>query len=88
MSNNFVKFIAEICHNLQSGKVTLTKCAAKKLSKYSVHMRNMTERGRSLKRRRAVVQSGGFLATLIAAVAPVLIELVAKKLMEKSGNNN
>lgn len=83
MSKDFVKFIVEICHNIQSGGVILHKCGAKKLNKYSVHMRNITERGRSLKRRRAVIQSGGFLSALIAAAAPVLIEFIAKKLMEK-----
>lgn len=80
MSADFVKFIVEICHNIQSGGFILPTCSAKKLKKYSIHMRNITQNGQSLKKRRGVIQSGGFLATLIAAVAPVLIEYLAKKI--------
>jgi hypothetical protein len=67
------KALHEIAINTVNKKVPLSTDVKKSLKKYKSHIQELTKRtSNRSKRKRLVVQSGGFLPLLIPAVASVL----------------
>ena len=73
------KALREIAHNTIKGNVKLNKYQKAKLKPYSRTLEELCTSTKCLKRRKKlVVQSGGFLPILIPAVASLIASLVAK----------
>src|SRR5215813_6720489 len=66
--------LCRIATNVLKGKLPVRKIA--KLKKYKCSLRLLASKKTSLKRRRKVLQSGGFLGALIGAALPLLTSLL------------
>jgi len=72
-----IKAICECCLNTLKGNVPLSKHQKKSLSKYKETLRKLADRKIALvKKRKLIVQKGGFLNVLIPAALSVLTGLV------------
>jgi len=61
------------------GNVKLTPCQKRKLRKYRAHLRKLADKRVSLtSKKKAIVQQGGFLLSLLGAVLPTIASLLFK----------
>lgn len=71
---SLTKAICECSQNVISGRVPLSTRHFKKLKPYAAHLRRLTDKATPLSgKRRIIKQHGGFLATLLSALLPILI---------------
>lgn len=71
---SLTKAICECSKNIISGRVPLSTRHFKKLKPYAAHLRRLTAKTTPLSgKTRIIKQNGGFLATLLSALLPVLI---------------
>ena len=70
--NHLVKSICDISLNVLKGTAPISKQNKKRLSCHKSSLRKLIDRKLSLKKKRNVIQSGGFLSTLLAAAIPIL----------------
>ena len=74
---DLVNYVSECALNLLHGNVKLSDCARKKLRKYRHQLRTVIDRRVPLARKKKlIVQSGGFLVPLLTAVLPTLASLI------------
>ena len=74
---DLVNCVSECTLNLLHGNVKLSDCARKKLRKYRRQLRTFVERRVSLARKKKlIIQRGGFLVPLLTAVLPTLASLI------------
>lgn len=72
-----IKAICECCMNTLQGNVALTKGQKKFLSRHKTTLRKLQNRKVSLvKKRKLIVQKGGFLSVLIPAALSVITGLI------------
>lgn len=72
--------IIECALNVLNGNCRLSPCAVKRLHKYRHHLRRLVDPAINVNaKRKALVQSGGFLLPLLSAVLPSLIALFRKQ---------
>lgn len=71
-----VKLVSEICHNVKTGALPIKPNSLKKLKRHRGSIAAMAEGRRSLKSRRKVVMSGGFLVSLLSAAIPAILSYV------------
>lgn len=71
---SLTKAICECTKNVISGRVPVSKRHFKKLKPHATHLRKLTDRATPLSgKTRVIQQHGGFLATLLSALLPVII---------------
>ena len=73
---DLVDAISECSLNILKGNVPLKKCQHKRLSKYKNHLRCMTNKNISKRRKKALLQKGGFLQALLSPVLSVLASIL------------
>ena len=74
------KALKEIAINTVGNKVPLTKVIKNQLKKYRKNIIDLSKNTQNkIKRKKLVVQSGGFLPILIPAIASIITTLLAKK---------
>lgn len=73
---DLIDTICECAHNVLKGNVSLTSDQYKKLKRYRTQLRELSSRRTSLKRKRSLLQKGGFLGAILARVAPILANLL------------
>lgn len=74
--------LQEIAHNTLNGKVQLNKHQKRKIKPYEKVLKNLCcNRNRKCckKRKKLIIQSGGFLPILIPAIAAILTSLISSK---------
>lgn len=76
---DFIDTICECAHNLLKGNVSMTQDQYKKLKHYRTQLRELNRKQTSLKRKRSLLQKGGFLGSILARVAPILANLFLQK---------
>jgi hypothetical protein len=77
---DLVNCISECVLNVLNGNIALTGCDSRKLRKHKLALRKLVDKQVSLQgKKRIIVQSGGFLLPLLAAVLPTLASLIAAK---------
>ena|SRR5215469_12920445 len=77
--SDLLKCVGECALNVLRGTVKLTKCSKRKLRKHRGLLRKIADRGVSInKKRKIIVQRGGFLLPLLSAVLPFIASLVFK----------
>ena len=79
--NDLVKCLSECAYNVLRGNVAITKTQKTKLTKYKQKLRKVADKKTSLKQKRKLVQTGGFLTALLvpllsAVIAPLAGEAV------------
>ena len=70
--DHLVKCVCGISLNVLKGTASISKQNKKRLSRHKRSLRKLIDRELSLKKKRKVIQSGGFLSALLAAAIPVL----------------
>ena len=76
-----INAISEIAKNCLSGNIPLTKEDFDKLTKYHIILRKLSQKSPVKRRKKLIVQSGGFIDTLIPS-ALCLITSVVKGLLK------
>ena len=77
--DDLVHCICECTHNILKGNVPLTKAQKTKLRPYKQDMRAVANKTTGQKRKRQILQKGGFLPALLAPLlAPIIAPLVSK----------
>src|ERR1700729_3228422 len=67
-SPQLVQTLCECCHNVLKGNVPLTAVQKRRLRRHKNTLRELTKKKLSVKRRKQILQQGGFLAALLAPV--------------------
>ena len=71
-NTDFVKAIVECCWNLLNGRVQLTSHQKKRLCKHKTLLRNIADKKLPLKRKKVLMQSGGFIRLLPFLLGPII----------------
>ena len=76
-NNEFAKAISECCWNIVNQRVNLTPRSKSQLTKHKKLLRSISNRSVSLKRKKALIQSGGFASLLPFLIGPVISGITA-----------
>jgi hypothetical protein len=80
INNDFVKFIVEIVASILDGKTAISQSSEANLNKYKNKMRTLLDPHKSLGVKRYTIQTGGFLATILAAIASSVVSSLISKI--------
>ncbi len=76
---NLIMCLCECAHNILKGNVPLTKAHLKRLKRYRADVRALVQKRSTQKRKRKILQKGGFLGALLAPVAATVLTDLIKK---------
>ena len=68
--------LSEVCLNIMRRHIPLSDKEKNKLRPYAKHIYELSLKKPNLKQRRQIVQKGGFLASLLGSVVPILLSTV------------
>ena len=71
-SPQLVETQCECCHNVLKGNVPLTTVQKRRLQHHKTTLRELTKKRLSVKRRKQLLQKGGFIGALLGPVLNVL----------------
>jgi len=75
--NDLVQCICECCHNILKGNIKLSPKEKKQLSRHKKPLRDLTSKRLSVERKRKLlVQKGGFLPALLAPIIGIASSLI------------
>ena len=75
--------ICEICRNVSRGNLPISNIRKKQLHKYKTHIRNLSKKSLTLKKRKEILnQKGGFLPSLLIPAVTILAQIAAEKLLK------
>ena len=74
---SLVDCLCECADNILRGNVPLTKLQKEKLARNKAGLRAVTKKSFSLKKKKAILQKGGFLGSLLAPIASVVAPLLS-----------
>ena len=69
----FIDCVSDICHNILRGKVQLSTKEKNRLRKYKNKIRKVASNTSSRKAKKNIIQSGGFLASILLPLLGTLI---------------
>ena len=71
-SPHLIQTLCECCHNVLKGNVPLTPAQKRRLRRHKTSIRELTKKKLSLKKRKQILQQGGFIGALLGPVINVL----------------
>ena len=74
---SLVDCLCECADNILRVNVPLTKLQKDKLKRNKAELRALTKKSVSLKQKKAILQKGGFLVSLLAPIASVVAQLLS-----------
>jgi hypothetical protein len=74
---SLVDCLCECADNILRGNVPLTKLQKEKLKRNKAGLRPLTKQSVSLKKKKAILQRGGFMGSLLASIASVVAPLLS-----------
>ena len=74
---SLVDCLCECADNILRGNVPLTKLQKEKLKRNKAGLRALTKKSVSLKKKKAILQKGGLLGSLLAPIASVVAPLLS-----------
>ena len=74
---SLVDCLCECADNILRGNVPLTKPQKEKFARNKAGLRALTKKSVSLKKKKAILQKGGFLGSLLAPIASVVAPLLS-----------
>jgi hypothetical protein len=77
IDDTLVKSICECCYNVVRGNIPIKSRQLKNLHKYRKEIRDMADRHVPLRKKRRIIQKGGFLGPLFSLIAPLIGGLVS-----------
>jgi len=75
-SDDLIKCLCKCSLNLLKVKIPLSQYQKKKLKKYKKPIRDLTKKSTSIKRKRTIIQRGGFITALLTTLLPTIAGLV------------
>ena len=80
-NEDLLKSISECALNVLTGNVKLSNCKKRELHKFIRQLRTVVDKHLPLARKKKlIIQSGGFLVSLLSAVLPTLATLICEHL--------
>jgi hypothetical protein len=73
---DFIKCIGECCKNILNGNVSLTKKQKVLLRKRKVAIRHVASKETTIRKKKKIIQSSGFLSTILRPIIYVLREML------------
>jgi len=73
-----VECLCEVAYNILRGNVSVTPQQNAKLRRNKAGLRALTNKKLPLKRKKAILQKGGFLGSLLAPLASVVVPILSK----------
>ena len=77
-SPELIPCICECVHNILQGNVQISSQQKRKLNKYKTKLRQLANKKISLKKKKKVIQTGGFLPLILGALAPILGSVIGE----------
>ena len=71
-NDELIRCICDVSHNVLRGTAEISTPHKKRLTKHKEALRKLVDRKISLKRKRKIIQKGGFLGALLSAAIPVI----------------
>jgi hypothetical protein len=71
-SPKLISALCECCHNVLKGHVPLSRAQKQRLSRYRAGLRTITKNKLSVKKKKQILQQGGFLGALLGPIVKVL----------------
>lgn len=71
-SPDVINALSECCLNILKGHVHLSPAQKRQLCRYKQSLRSLAKKGTSVKRRKQILQKGGFLGALLKPVLGVI----------------
>lgn len=78
LTPNVIKKISEVIHNLFKGRIKVSPRQLGKLQKHKRVLRKFKNRSLSVKRKRNLLQRGGFIGPLLSVALPILSSLLSR----------
>ena len=78
-NSELILSIVECALNVLNGNCKISECTKRKLGKHKKVLRDFCKKASISKKRKLVIQKGGFLIPLLSAILPSLISLFTKK---------
>jgi hypothetical protein len=72
MDNGFICCVSECAQNLLKGRVPLTSAQKKKLTRRKRSLRQLSAKKTSYKKKRHIIQTGGFIGALLTPIISIL----------------
>lgn len=72
----FIDAVSECACNILSGRVKLNPKQKKRLARHKVGLRHLTNKKVSLKKKRVIIQKGGFLPAFLGPIIGILGKLL------------
>ncbi len=72
-----IEAICQIVHNVLEGNIPINEKTKHQLSKYRQSLRTLTDKNSLKKKKKILVQNGGFLPLLLSAVLPFLPTIIS-----------
>lgn len=81
---DLIDALSECSLNIVRGAVPLTAARKNKLRRYKTGLRNLAKKGVSVKKKKAILQKGGFIGALLSAVLPLAFQGIAGAITRKN----
>ena len=82
MPVELVKLLSECALNILKGTVVLKKAQKERLRRHRKNLRALAKTSTSLKKKKEIIQKGGFLPGLLAGIIPTLLPAVVQGVAE------
>ena len=76
-----IHYFVDCAHNILEGNIPLGLKEKKRLGKYKEELRGLRKKNTSDRKKKQILQEGGFLPTLLAPILGTVIPPLAKKLV-------
>jgi hypothetical protein len=83
LSTDQLKYLIELIANVQLKRFQISDKAKKRLCKYKKSIIYCTDPKRSLKKKKKVIQSGGFVGSILLNIASALLPVILEKINQK-----
>lgn len=84
---DLIKCLCECAHNILKGNVHLSSIQKTKLKRHKQRLRALENKQTKIKKKRTILQSGGFLPAILAPLIGTIIAPLASSLLNALGNS-
>ena len=82
-SRDLIDTLSEGSLNILRGNLALSSSSRKKLKAYKTQLRQLAKKRASIKKRKSILQKGGFVKTLASILLPLAIKGIAQAIKQK-----
>lgn len=83
LNNDEVKFLCELCINILNNNLKIDESLKSKLFPHRTKLRKLADPKQSLKKKKKIVYTGGFVPFLLSTLSSSLVGLALEKLAKK-----